>query len=347
MMGEETYTRAMDVDAGSVDIERGTFRAVLLTGGEAADGHRVNVRGVEFPDQIPLFLNHQHDPVSQLGSLRAAGIEGEELVVNGQILTDGEGVQADVRRDILHKMAAGHVRSFSGTWVPTSRSAVKSRRGLPADHPAHVTRETAEEHPARARGLYFEASRALEGSIVGIGSDSAATLREWAETAEDDAVGAFYRSLVDGTQEPAPEPPARDTLLELFATTCRELESRDDVSHDDLVAALESTAPTVEQRLERMERQIAGLMQAQESRAVQAMPEEPDGEPPAEVPNVRDFVRTHHDETANSGARMRQTIEDYIHIRRGGRVSDLPEERQERVSALIQARQARRSASNE
>jgi hypothetical protein len=181
------HTRSFQIQRGSVNEESGEFKAVLFTDGEASDGHVLNIAGAVIPVQMPLFVNHVADPRTQLGSLAPARIGEHEVIVKGRIFTGGEGGEAEVRRDLLAKMAAGHVSRMSGRWDADPEDVTR-RTELPKEHPAYVSKDV--KGPKRY-GLYFDKWRAMEGSVVGLGADPAAMLR-LIESAPDARVADFW-----------------------------------------------------------------------------------------------------------------------------------------------------------
>lgn len=182
------HKRTLEFDRASVNVDTGEFNATLFTSGEATDGHILHIPGGEMPADMPLFVGHWADPVDQLGTLYPAeGRSDSTIPVRGHIETGGEGANADIRRDLLLKMANGHVKRMSGRW-DADESHVKRRVDLPSEHYAHVSTDAG--FPMRS-GLFFEQWRAVEGSIVGLGADPQATMR-WARDAESKPVAQFY-----------------------------------------------------------------------------------------------------------------------------------------------------------
>jgi hypothetical protein len=193
------HTRIFEVERASVDPEAGTFEAVLFTDGEASDGHILNIKGGKVPERMPLFVNHSSDPTTQLGSLYALGGDNHKVRVRGEVFTEGEGAPLEVRKDLLAKMAAGHVSRMSGRWDAADKN-IKRRVNLPSDHPAFV--DDSKETESRKRwGLYFEKWTAMEGSVVGLGADPQAVMR-WAHDAESpECVREFWRGQVPEAQD--------------------------------------------------------------------------------------------------------------------------------------------------
>lgn len=191
------HTRIFSVDRSSVDAESGTFEATLFTDGEASDGHILNIKGGKIPKRMPLFVNHTADPTTQLGSLYPVGKTDHEVRVRGEIMLDGDGAPLEVRRDLLAKMAAGHVSRMSGRWDAADKD-VQRRVNLPADHFAHVDEKKADSR--QLWGLYFDKWEAMEGSVVGLGADPQAVMR-WARDEESpECVREFWKAQVPGAQ---------------------------------------------------------------------------------------------------------------------------------------------------
>lgn len=183
------YKRTLELERAHVNTETGEFTTVLFTSGEASDGHILDVRGAELPNDMPLFVGHYADPIDQLGTLFPAERTDTAIHYRGRIETSGEGASADIRRDLLLKMANGHVKRMSGRWDADAEN-VRRRVDLPSDHFAHVAKDA--PNPQRS-GSLFETWRAVEGSIVGLGADPAATMR-WARDAEAPAVRDFWNT---------------------------------------------------------------------------------------------------------------------------------------------------------
>lgn len=225
-----TYSRSFHVDRAHVNAETGEFRAVLFSDGEATDGHILNIRGGKVPDQMPLFVNHNADPREQLGSLFFDRKTQHEVHVRGQIFLDGDGPQREIRRDIMAKIAAGHVSRMSGRWDAGPES-VKRRVDLPKDHPHHVP----EGSKGNKRfGLYFERWDALEGSVVGLGADPAAVMRWSQDESLSEEVRHFYRSLLANPDAEIPEESPRSLDCETESEDSkRDVEVEEVEKHDE------------------------------------------------------------------------------------------------------------------
>jgi hypothetical protein len=188
------YRRTLELERAEVDLSTGDIGEIpVFTGGEASDGHRLSIAGVRAPGEMPLFVQHEPDPRTQLGTLSEPRVRGDSLFYRGRILTEGTGPEADIRRDLLLKIAHGHVKRLSGRWDAEPENVVP-RRSLKKDHPAF----------SDGAGLFFSQWTPMEGSIVGLGSDPAAVIR-WAEEAQSADVADFWRSWAPGTPIPPTE----------------------------------------------------------------------------------------------------------------------------------------------
>jgi len=192
-MSKHTRSAMIRADEGA---ELGTFEAVLFTDGEASDGHILSMDGAELPEKLPMFVNHGADPRTQVG-LMYPRMEGGQVVVRGEILMDGEGAEADIRRDLALKVQQGHVTAVSGRWDPPAGTAIP-RSKLPEDHPARVSQDA---KGAKRFGLLFPTWRALEGSIVGLGSDPQAVMRFARDANTSEAVRGFWAEQAASTYE--------------------------------------------------------------------------------------------------------------------------------------------------
>lgn len=221
--------RSIQVQRDSVNADTGEFDAVLFTNGEASDGHILDIAGGEIPDEIPLFVNHDPDPVGQLGTLRRLKRTESEVLMRGRILTDGEGPSAEIRRDVLLKMSRGIVRSMSGRWDADEKHVVR-RVNLPSDHYAHVPED---EKGAKRWGLFFKKWRAMEGSLVGLGADPAAKIREMIDDVDTpEAARAYYRTLIPAAEH-ATIYEVREQLDEVRAMVHEIFSRLDAGGHDD------------------------------------------------------------------------------------------------------------------
>lgn len=256
------YCRGFELERASVDAEAGTFKGVLFTDGEAEDGHILNIAGGEIPERMPFFVNHQADPRDQLGSLFLTERTQHQIRVRGEIMLDGDGAALEVRRDVLAKMAAGHVRALSGRW-DAEPEHVTRRLDLAKGHVAAVS----EKSPVRKRyGLYFEKWRALEGSLVGLGADKQATLRFARDPSLPEPVRAFWRSLGEVSAEPQVVQPTPESLLAAFGAQVRDMQ-RQGIALDDLanvISEIRTPPPSAREaelmaQIQSLEARIAGL----------------------------------------------------------------------------------------
>jgi hypothetical protein len=196
------YQRVVRI--GEIDTATGVFPATLATEGEASDGHILAIKGGRIPARMPLLPSHWNDPQAVLGSLtnptKALGEKPPVLRMDGQIETDGKGVPLELRQDLLHMIAKGHVTGMSIRWDEVPGKPPVRRVNLPSDHPHFVDAET-EKDMAKRYGYYFEHWQALEGSIVALGADKQALIGRADETSGP--VSTFWRSMAEDTEEPA------------------------------------------------------------------------------------------------------------------------------------------------
>lgn len=231
-----SHTRIAQVRAGSTKTP-GHFEAVLFTSGEASDGHILDIDGASLPERMPMFVNHFPDPTEQVGTFYPRR-EGDVIVVRGEILMEGEGAAADIRRDLDAKIRAGHVGSVSGRWDVNAddADAVVARTSLPKSHPAHVPSDA---RGVKRHGQLFKRWRAVEGSIVGLGADPAAVMRFATDLDRPQHVRAFWAEQMRHALSPDTEPIAaqiaatiRDELSDVLVPIVQRLE------------ALETSTPT-------------------------------------------------------------------------------------------------------
>lgn len=220
-------TKLREARIGSIG-EDGRFAMTLATEGEASDGDILSIQGAQVPERMPLLLSHWNDPTATAGSVvepsKELKSDPARLRAVGQIELDGEGSLADVRRDVAHMIARGHIDAVSVRWDEVDGGKPPVRRvNLSSDHPAYVD-GTDESVPWRKRyGMFWEDWRAMEGSIVAIGADPQALIGR--SEATEGSVSAFWREMARQTLQPdathaPPEPDdaddAQDALLELL-----------------------------------------------------------------------------------------------------------------------------------
>lgn len=194
------YRRVFDGLERSESDEAGAFSMTLATDGEASDGHILSIDGGRIPARMPLLVGHENNPVSQAGEITSPqkDLSGKpaRLRVRGQILMDGDGAPADIRRDLALKISRGIVRGVSVRWDPIKWTP---RTALPKEHPAHVKED--DPNLSKRYGLFFSEWRALEGSIVSVGADPKAEIGREFDALEPDLggegpVGDFWRAFV-------------------------------------------------------------------------------------------------------------------------------------------------------
>lgn len=244
MTDPTTFERLQRVQ--SVDVDAGTFGMTLATEGEASDGHILAIEGGTVPERMPLLISHWNDPTRSLGSILRArkhlSDSPRRLSAMGEVETDGDGSAAEIRRDVLHMIARGHISAVSIRWEPEAKHAIP-RTDLPKEHPHHVDREKEPFNSPRRYGMYFKRWRALEGSVVAVGADPKALIGRAGETQGE--VSDFWRALSEHTSEPEPanlpEPP-EEALLAAFAAQVREFQARG-IDADALIQEIEATKP--------------------------------------------------------------------------------------------------------
>jgi hypothetical protein len=197
------FERAIQLERGQIDLESGEFPLLLMTNGEASDGHIVDVRSLEAPDTLPMFVNHDANPVTRMGGMHSPRIEaprkarlgGDRLRYTGRIDMEGDSALADIRRDVAQGIHVGDVRALSGRWDGGKMTA---RATLEKNHYAYSELPGGWETPT-----YFEGATMLEGSIVGLGADPNALAGRAGDLSKPQHVRDFYRSLAQG--QPLPE----------------------------------------------------------------------------------------------------------------------------------------------
>lgn len=193
-------TSSIERDEGAAP---GVISGIVVTDGEASDGHILNINGIKIPDKPPLLFGHDDwTGTGNLGSWTdfskySTGKKLGESGVRGtaEIELDGSGSQLAWREDVNHMIEKGHIGAFSIRWEEVGEP--QRRVNLSSDHPAFIDEKKA---TGRQRwGLYFEKSRMLENSVVTLGADPAALIGRMQES-EGDTRG-YWRKVINHAME--------------------------------------------------------------------------------------------------------------------------------------------------
>ena len=225
---KERISRECRIDT-RIDTDTGEFDLVLATEGEASDGHVISIRGLDFADTIPLQMDHSRSVLANLGTvsrMRRDRVDGVAALRGvGQIRLTGDGEGLEARRDLVDAISSGHVRGTSLTWDSIKQV---ERRELPKGHAANVT--ASESSFRKKYGIFFEQSRAIEQSIVGIPADREALIgRSGSATSE------ISRSMWDGMIERIHDPATVRTseIISALERTVEQLEATSREAGDD------------------------------------------------------------------------------------------------------------------
>jgi hypothetical protein len=213
------YQRQARIESVGAD---GVFEMTLATEGEASDGHILSIKGGQIPERMPLLTSHWNDPEATLGSItnpqKALKDSPPRLRATGQIEMDGP--KSDVRRDLAHMIAKGHVTGVSIRWDEIPGKSVR-RVNLPSDHPYFVDAEEA-QGPERY-GFFFEEWIGREGSIVALPADKNAVVGRAEET--EGEVREFWRAMAQDDEDHKEASKAVATLAALRADAVACLEA--------------------------------------------------------------------------------------------------------------------------
>ena len=234
-----------------MDLDTGQFSMTLATEGEASDGDILSIKGGQIPERMPMLTSHWNDPTAALGSItnpvKMLKDSPPRLQALGHIEMSGEGASAEIRRDLAHMIAKGHVTGVSIRWDDVPGKSVR-RVNLPSDHPYFVDAETEKDHRKRY-GIFFEEWRAMEGSVVALGADPQALIgraEELEAAMSDGPVSTFWRHMANDAigddrfiEEPEDESPEAKIAaslagLRIDAHDCREAGA----SHADMINAV-------------------------------------------------------------------------------------------------------------
>jgi hypothetical protein len=174
----------------------------LFTNGEASDGHIIDVRGLQVPDRVPMFVNHDADPTRRMGGLvdgkkvgKSTRLGGASLKMVGVLDVAGDSASADIRRDVAQGISVGDITAMSGRWDPVGDPT--PRAALPKSHYAFSNVSGGFSTP-----MFFPEATVLEGSIVGVGADAAALIGRAMDTGRPQHVRDFYAELTAGETDP-------------------------------------------------------------------------------------------------------------------------------------------------
>lgn len=195
------YERTSQIERQEESAD-GVVGGILVTDGEASDGHILNIKGGEIPPTAPLLFGHDDfTGTGNLGSwtslkkFKGDPLGGSGIRGTAQIELGGEGSQQAWRADVNHMIDKGHIGAFSVRWEETSPPI--PRVNLPSDHPAFLDAAKAK---GRARfGLFFEKWRLLEGSVVTLGADPAALIGRMQQSTGD--VRTYWRETINRALE--------------------------------------------------------------------------------------------------------------------------------------------------
>ena len=196
-MSETKHQRMARIEG--IDLDTGAFEMTLATEGEASDGDILSIKGGHIPERMPMLTSHWNDPSAQLGSItnpeKMLKDSPPRLRATGHIEMSGEGVSAEIRRDLAHMIDKGHVTGVSIRWDEMPGKPPVRRVNLPSDHAYFVDAEAEKDHRKRY-GLYFEQWRAMEGSVVALGADPGALIGRADEREKDSPeVSRFWRAM--------------------------------------------------------------------------------------------------------------------------------------------------------
>lgn len=207
---------------------QGRFMMTLATEGEASDGDILSIKGGKIPARMPLLLSHFNDPTQMAGSVvepvKDLDSKPPRLRAVAEFELGGEGVFADIRRDVAFMIEQGHGGAVSIRWdeVPGGKPPIR-RVNLSKDHAAFVDAETETSWRKRS-GMFWPEWQGLEGSIVAVAADQKAFVDR--QRATEGRVSAFWGLMADDAVERddgTADVQAALAGLALHADECRDL----------------------------------------------------------------------------------------------------------------------------
>ncbi len=202
-MGERFKRQTNGAIESSEDGSAGVISGIVATGGEADDGHRLNIAGVQIGSDTPMLWNHKRNlgKWNDFTKLDTQNPSEAKIRGVGNILLGGDGEERAWRNDVNYMIGEGAVTGLSMFWDIVDQPI--KRTSLPKDHWARVDRKTATGR--QEFGLYFETSEMSENSVVTLGSDKAALIGRMLES--EGFLRSFWRSSINEAMEetyPAP-----------------------------------------------------------------------------------------------------------------------------------------------
>lgn len=191
----------------------GGISGIVATGGEASDGHILNVAGVRITDNTPMFFEHwrtlgawdKFEKINE-GDPANASIHGV-----GQIKLGGEGEEKAWRNDVNYLVDEKVIGGLSIRWDAIDRPVLRTT--LSKDHWAFVDAEEAKGE--QEWGLYFDTSEMMENSVVTFGADKEALIERM--DASEGGLRSIWREVISRNPEEVDGAALRQILDELQA----------------------------------------------------------------------------------------------------------------------------------
>lgn len=331
---EGPQERVFRLEAGEIDMERGTFPMVLATDAEASDGDILHIAGAIAPDRVPLQNSHWNDTRETLGSVTGFRKDlkdtPKKLRAVGQIELGGP--LAEVRQDLAYMVSQGHIHAVSVRWNPLK---YERRVNLSKSHYAFVDAET-EKDPRKRYGYFHSEWEVMEGSLVAVPADRNAIIGR--ADATDGPVREFWRAVAERLEGEAvvrlegvayaldllniptpvvePEAPSEEALRAAWAAQVREWKARglDPVELLEAARAELAPAPTTEQIVADQAVEIAAL---RERLAALEMGRATPGEPTPPLRSLDEIFTAFEARLRDAEARALPLIQRVIDSARG------------------------------
>ena len=193
------HRRAFQLQRGVIDLETGEFPLILASNGEASDGHIIDVGKMEVGERIPMFSNHNADPMQRMGGLIEPHVSGKKTRKGGAFLhmvgvidMVGDGQLPDIRRDVAQGISLGDITQMSLRWddldPPVARASLDKKHFAFSEAGADSWNTP----------MFFPRTEAREGSIVGLAADKAAIIGRSRDLSKPSHVREFYEILARG-----------------------------------------------------------------------------------------------------------------------------------------------------
>ena len=189
----------------------GEISGIVATGGEASDGHILNIAGVRIAGNTPMFFEHWRTLGIWNGFTKINEDDPPNASIHGigQIKLGGEGGEKEWRNDVNYLVDEKVIGGLSIRWDAIDQP--KLRTTLSKDHWAYIDGDEAKG--AQEWGLYFDTSEMMENSVVTFGADKDALIERM--DASQGGLRSFWNEVLSRKAESIDGAALREVLDEI------------------------------------------------------------------------------------------------------------------------------------